>query len=233
MQTLIIIPTYNEKGNLDKLIRQILRILPQTDILIVDDNSPDGSGDFAQKLSQRNRKVHLIRRPKKQGLGSAYILGFKFALKKGYDFVFEMDADLSHSPAYLLDFLKQAFRYDLILGSRYIPQGAVKNWSPWRRYLSLWANRYARFVLNIPYHDLTGGFKCYSRKALKSLKLEKIISEGYVFQIETTYRIYRKGLSIKEIPIIFRGRFKGNSKISRKVCFEALWKIPLMRLMRV
>lgn len=229
MQTLIIIPAYNERENLQKLTSEIFSILPETHILIVEDNSPDGTGELAQRLARKNHKIKLIRRNAKLGLGSAYIQGFRYALSNNYDFVFEMDADFSHSPAYLPKFLVEAPRYNLVLGSRYVPEGRIVKWGKWRRLLSLTANIYAKIILGLPFHDLTGGFKCYSREALKQIDLDAIISDGYVFQIETTYRVYRKGYAIKEIPIVFKGRRKGKSKISRKIVLEAIWKVPLMR----
>ncbi len=233
MQTLIIIPTYNEAENLQKLTAQIHAVLPHTDILIIDDNSPDGTGSLAQSLAGKNHQIKLIRRAKKLGLGSAYIQGFQYALANNYDFIFEMDADFSHQPKYLSDFLAQAPGQSLILGSRYTKGGGIVNWGICRRLLSYAANLYARIILGLPSRDVTGGYKCYSRNALQSLQLDKILSEGYTFQIETTYRIHRKGHSIKEIPIVFKGRRKGKSKISRRICWEEIWKLPLLRLCRI
>ena len=232
MQTLIIIPTYNEIDNLEKLSREIFLVLPQTDILIVDDNSPDGTGKLAERLAQKDQRIKVIHRMRKLGLGSAYIRGFKYALENNYDFIFEMDADFSHQPAYLPDFLACASQNKLILGSRYIKGGGIINWDLARRLLSYAANLYARVFLNLPYRDLTSGFKCYCREVLKDLNLDSIISEGYVFQIETTLRAHRKGYAIKEIPIVFKGRLKGKSKISRRICLEAIWKVPLLRFVR-
>ncbi len=233
MQILVIVPTYNEAANLEKLSGEIHSQLPEADILVVDDNSPDGTAELAKRLAGKNRRIKIIRREKKSGLGSAYIRGFKYALKNGYDFVFQMDADFSHNPQYLPDFLAEVYRYNLILGSRYIPGGGITNWRAFRRLLSSAANLYARTVLGLSFRDLTGGFKCYSRRLLQDLELDAIISEGYVFQIETTYRAQRKGYKIKEIPIIFKGRKKGKSKISRGICLEAIWKVPLLRFIRI
>ncbi len=233
MQTLIVIPTYNEIENLQKLTAEIFLTLPETDILIIDDNSPDGTGNLAERLAKKNHRIKVIHRERKLGLGSAYIQGFKYALNSGYDFIFEMDADFSHQPAYLPDFLAETFGYQLILGSRYVKGGGITDWGMWRRFLSYSANLYAKIILGLPYHDLTGGFKCYSRELLKNLGLDSIISEGYVFQIETTLRTHRKGYAIKEIPIVFKGRRKGKSKISRGICLEAIWKIPLLRFSRI
>jgi len=233
MQTLIIIPTYNEIGNIENLSQKIFSALPKTHILVIDDNSPDGTGKLAEKLARQDGRIRVIHRPIKSGLGSAYIQGFKYALKHNYDFVFEMDGDLSHSPEYLPDFLRQAPEYSLILGSRYIKGGGTTNWEIRRRFISSAANLYARIMLSLPYRDLTGGFKCYSRQLLENLGLDSIISEGYVFQIETTLRAHRKGYRIQEIPIVFKGRRKGKSKISRGICLEAIWKVPLLRFLRV
>ncbi|MFH1245093.1 MAG: polyprenol monophosphomannose synthase [Candidatus Omnitrophota bacterium] len=229
MQILIIIPTYNEIANIEKLTEEIHSMLPEAHILIIDDNSPDGTGRLAEELARKDPRIKIIHRARKLGLGSAYIQGFQYALARRYDFVFEMDADFSHQPKYLPDFLAAAPRYHLILGSRYIKGGGIESWGLCRRLLSRAANLYARIILRLPYKDLTGGFKCYSQTALAQIKLDSIISEGYVFQIETTYRIHRNRLAIKEIPIIFKGRDKGKSKISRKICLEAIWKVPLLR----
>lgn len=231
MRTLIIIPTYNEIENLQKLSEDIRSILPRTDILIVDDNSPDGTGRLAESLSKKNKHIKLIPRPKKLGLGSAYVEGFKYALQNAYDFIFEMDADFSHQPRYLPEFLAHTSQYNLILGSRYIEGGRINNWGIWRKFLSWAANLYARTALGLPYRDLTGGFKCYSQAVLANLGLDLLCSEGYVFQIETSYRAHCQGYKIKEIPIVFQGRQKGRSKISRKICLEAIWKVPFLRFL--
>lgn len=233
MQTLIIIPTYNEIENLKKLTEQIFTQLPEADILIIDDNSPDGTGRLADQLGAHKNQIKVIHRSKKSGLGSAYIMGFKYALENNYDFIFEMDADFSHQASFLPKFLSWTNQYHLILGSRYISGGGISRWGIWRRFLSWSANLYARIILHLPYRDLTGGFKCYSREALRKLDLCEIISEGYVFQIETTYRAHKKGLAIKEIPIVFTERRKGKSKISRRICLEAIWKVPLLRCQRI
>ncbi len=233
MQTLIIIPTYNEKANIEKIIREVFSNLPLTDILVVDDNSPDATGQIAENLSRQDSRIKVIHRSSKMGLGSAYVAGFKYALMYNYDFVFEMDADFSHSPKYLPEFLKYASDYKLVLGSRYIRGGGVWDWQFYRKLLSLSANLFARIMLSLPYRDLTGGFKCYSIEVIKNLNLDSIISEGYLFQIETTYRAHRLGFPIKEIPIIFYGRKKGKSKISRGICLEIIWKLPWLRFLRI
>lgn len=233
MHTLVIIPTYNEIDNIQRLTEGIFSVLPKTDILIVDDNSPDGTGRLAATLAEKDARLKVIARPAKLGLGSAYIRGFEYALNSNYEYVLTMDADFSHSPQYLPEFLKHTSNYQLILGSRYVPGGGISNWELWRRFLSYTANLYARLALGLAYRDLTSGFKCYSRQLLQNLDLAAIISEGYVFQIETTYRAHRQGYSIKEIPIVFKGRLKGASKISRGICLEAIWKVPLLRLSRI
>ncbi len=233
MRTIIVIPTYNEIENLQKLTAKIFSVLPQTHILIIDDSSADGTGELAEKLSHKDQRIKVIHRTEKLGLGSAYIRGFKYALQNDYDFIFEMDADSSHDPGYLPEFLKYVFQYKVIVGSRYIKGGGLTNWGIRRRMLSYAANLYARVLLGLPYRDLTSGYKCYSRAVLENLSLDSIISEGYVFQIESTYRAHCKGYAIKEIPIVFKGRRKGKSKISRAICLEAIWKIPLLRSFRI
>ncbi len=230
MKTLILIPTYNERENIKILVSEIFRYLPTTDILFIDDHSPDQSADSIKDLQKTTSQIHLIERPKKLGLGSAYIRGFKWGLERGYDYFFEMDADLSHSPKYLPEFLKIIKIYDLVLGSRYIEGGGIEGWNFFRRLLSKGGSLYSRILLGLPYRDLTGGFKCFSSKVLKAIDLDIIQSDGYCFQIELTYKAHRKGFQIKEIPIIFSNRSCGKSKISRKIVLEALWKTPFLYL---
>ncbi|MBI3018824.1 MAG: polyprenol monophosphomannose synthase [Deltaproteobacteria bacterium] len=229
MKTLIILPTYNERENIRTLVSEIFRYHPLTDVLFVDDNSPDGTANEVQKLQKIIPRVFLIERPQKLGLGSAYITGFKWGLEKGYDTFFEMDADLSHHPKYLPSFLKAIQTNDLVLGSRYIGGGNIEGWSLFRQFLSKGGSLYSRTLLRLPYKDLTGGFKCFSSKVLKGINLDNIQSDGYCFQIELTYQAHLKGFQIKEIPIIFFNRSCGKSKISRKIVFEALWKVPFLR----
>ncbi len=231
MKSLIIIPTYNEKENINRLIPEILKYLPNTHILFIDDNSPDGTADTIKTLQRTNPKLHLLERPGKLGLGSAYIQGFKWALKREYEFIFEMDGDFSHHPKYLPKLLEVARTHDLALGSRYIKDGGVENWPVHRKLLSLGGSFYSRTLLGLPYKDLTGGFKCFRRKVLQSLNLDQIQSEGYCFQVELTYRAHQKGFKISEVPIIFSERQHGKSKISKKIVLEALWKIPLLQFM--
>ncbi|HBQ21495.1 MAG: dolichyl-phosphate beta-D-mannosyltransferase [Deltaproteobacteria bacterium GWA2_38_16] len=227
-KSVIIIPTYNEKDNVPQLTSQIFHFIPQTDILFIDDNSPDGTRQKIKELQKNNPHLYLLERPQKMGLGSAYITGFKWALEHHYDFIFEMDADLSHQPKYLPKFLEAAKTHDLVLGSRYIPGGGVENWNLFRRLLSRGGSLYSRFWLRLPYKDLTGGFKCFRSQVLKSLNLDSVRAEGYCFQVELTFRAHQKGFKIAEVPIIFPERTHGKSKISRKIVLEALWKVPLL-----
>ncbi|MDQ6660380.1 MAG: polyprenol monophosphomannose synthase [Chloroflexota bacterium] len=221
MKTLIIIPTYNELENLRPLIQEIFSSAPETDILIVDDNSPDGTGQLADELHNENEKVQVIHRSGKLGLGTAYIAGFQYAIEHKYDAAFEMDADFSHNPAYLPDFLKAIEDADLVIGSRYVPGGGTPNWSPLRRLISGSGNIFARFMLGIKVHDCTAGYRCYRRNVLESIDLDTVQSQGYAFQVEMTYRTMRHGFKIVEIPIVFLDRRVGKSKMSRSIILEA------------
>jgi len=221
MKTLIIIPTYNELENLPLLLRQIFSYAPATDVLIVDDNSPDGTGELAEQIRKQNPQLYILHRPGKLGLGTAYIAGFKYAIQHGYDAAFEMDADFSHDPHHLPDFLKCIEHADLVIGSRYIPGGSTPNWSFIRRLISGSGNIFARFMLAIPVHDCTGGFRCYRNQVLQSIDLDAIQSRGYAFQVELTYRVLKQGFKIVETPITFMDRRLGKSKMSRKIVIEA------------
>jgi dolichol-phosphate mannosyltransferase len=220
LKTIIIIPTYNEIDNLRPLLTQIFSNAPETDILIVDDNSPDGTGKLADEIRIENAQVNVLHRPGKQGLGTAYIAGFKYAMEHGYDAAFEMDADFSHDPRYLPDFLKAIENADLVIGSRYIPGGDTPNWSMLRRLISGGGNIFARLVLGIPVHDCTAGYRCYRRNVLESIDLDTIQSQGYAFQVELAYRVMQKGFKIVETPIVFMDRRIGKSKMSRKIVIE-------------
>jgi dolichol-phosphate mannosyltransferase len=220
MKTLIIVPTFNELDNLRPLLREIFANVSETDILIVDDNSPDGTGKLADEIHAENPQVHVMHRPGKLGLGTAYIAGFKYAIEHGYDAAFEMDADFSHDPSYLPDFLKAIENADLVIGSRYVPGGGTPNWSPLRRLISGGGNIFARFMLNIPVRDCTAGFRCYRRRVLESIDLDTVRSQGYAFQIEMVYRVLLQGFKIVETPIIFKDRRVGKSKMSRKIVIE-------------
>ena len=229
---LVIIPTFDELENIQELIPDILTRYKNLDldVLVVDDNSPDGTGKFIEDLSEKESRVRLISREGKMGLGSAYIEGFKFALKNNYDYVFEMDADYSHSPKEIKNFLKAIKKYDLVLGSRYVKGVNVVNWPMKRLLLSFLANRYTRVITGLPVFDATGGFKCFRRKVLESIDLNKIKSNGYTFQIEMTFKTWKKGFSIGEIPIIFIDRTAGQSKMSRKIVREAIFMVWKLRI---
>ncbi|HEC78879.1 MAG TPA: polyprenol monophosphomannose synthase [candidate division WOR-3 bacterium] len=228
---LVIIPTYNEAVNIKKIIGEILSSSPQLEILVIDDNSPDGTGDIVEKISRTDKKVHLIRREKKMGLGTAYVLGFDYTLKNGYDFAFEMDADFSHNPEELPRFIELLDDYELIVGSRYIQGVSVVNWPMKRLLLSYFACLFARVVTGVPIKDLTSGFKCYSRKALEAVNWKDFKVDGYGFQIQSVFSVYRAGLKIKEIPIIFVERREGESKMSKRIIWEAFWLVWKLRLM--
>ncbi len=226
---LIIIPTYNESKNIVRLCEKIMSMEKSFDILVVDDNSPDGTGELAEKMSSMHSEIHVMRRPSKMGIGSAYIEGFQWGLKKDYELFFEMDADFSHNPEDLFRMTETINDCDLCVGSRYIEGGGVINWPLWRMLLSKFAARYyTRVITGMPMNDATSGFKCFRRTVLEKIDFNKIHSEGYSFQIEMHYRIWKKGFRIKEIPIIFTDRQHGLSKMSKKIIFEAIiivWKI--------
>ncbi|MFW5991571.1 MAG: polyprenol monophosphomannose synthase [Halanaerobiaceae bacterium] len=228
---LIIIPTYNERENIKTLITKIYDTVQDIHILIVDDNSPDKTYKIIEDLIQKKYKEKLFikKRKGKLGLGTAYIEGFKWALKHGYDYIFEMDADFSHHPRYLPDFLRELEDYDLVLGSRYIQGGGVKNWGLLRKFISRGGSLYARTILSLPYRDLTGGFKAFRRQVLEEIDLNSVKSSGYSFQIELTYRAHLQGFRIKEIPIIFEDRSRGQSKMSKKIFLEAVFMVWWMR----
>lgn len=228
MKTLVIIPTYNELENLPRLLPAVLAKDHSIDILIVDDNSPDGTAGFVEREMQTNRRLHLVKRPSKQGLGTAYIAGFKYALQNNYDYIFEMDADFSHDPNEILKFLVEIKNADLVIGSRYVTGVNVINWPMRRLLLSWFANLYTRFITGMPVHDATGGFKCFRKEVLEKINLDKVRSNGYAFQIEMNFKAWKNGFKVKEIPIIFVDRVKGKSKMSRKIVREAVtmvWKL--------
>ena len=229
MKTLLIIPTYNEAENLSPLLQEIFSYAPLTHVLIVDDHSPDGTGELADNFQKNDARVHVLHRAGKLGLGTAYLAGFKFALAHGYDAAFEMDADFSHDPRYLEPMLAAARDSDMVLGSRYVEGGGVENWGLFRRLISRGGGLYARIVLGVPIHDLTGGFKCIHRRVLETIQLETVRAEGYVFQIEVTYRALLAGFRVTEVPIVFRDRSVGSSKMSTRIAAEAIWAVPLLR----
>ncbi len=226
VRSLIAIPTYNERENIAELIAQVLANAPTTDLLIIDDNSPDGTGQVVDELAAKDGRIHALHRPGKLGLGTAYVAGFRYAIAHGYDFVFEMDADFSHDPSYLPRFFAAAQNSDLVIGSRYIAGGGTPNWSPLRRFISGGGNRFARTMLGIPIHDCTGGYRCFRVSALRTLNLDAISAQGYAFQVELAYNFWKSGFRWVETPIIFEDRRVGKSKMSRKIFIEAfVWVV--------
>jgi len=233
-KTLVVTPTYNEAENIERLISEVLSKGRDIDILIVDDNSPDGTAEIVQRLQQSDSRIHLIRRAGKMGLGTAYVEGFKYALSNRYDYVIEMDADFSHNPDEIPNFLLRIREYDLVLGSRYTNGVRVVNWPIRRLMLSYAANVYTRLITNMPVKDATSGFKCFRRSVLESIALDTIRSNGYAFQIEMTFLAWKKGFRICEIPIVFVDRRSGISKMSRKIVYEAallVWKLKLRSIL--
>jgi dolichol-phosphate mannosyltransferase len=232
MKALIIIPTYNERENLEELLRLIFaQPIPDLHVLVIDDNSSDGTGALADELKSRDPRVEVMHRPAKLGLGSAYVAGFRHALDHGYDLVFEMDADFSHRPDSLPEFIREVAEADLVLGSRYLHGVTVVNWPLTRLILSYGANLYTRIITGLPIKDSTGGFKCFRRQVLESLDLDRVKSDGYGFQIEINYKAWRKRFRIKEIPILFVDRRAGTSKMSRRIVWEAAWLVWRLRLL--
>lgn len=229
-KVLIIVPTYNERENILLLIPEIRKVLPDANVLVVDDSSPDGTSKAVKEFASSTQGVFVLDRKAKEGLGKAYISGFKWALEREYEFIFEMDADFSHNPKYLPHFLEKALENDLVIGSRYIDGVNVVNWPMSRLLLSYFANRYARIVTGLPITDCTGGYKCFKRRLLESIDLDSIASSGYSFQIELNYFAWKKGFKVKEIPIVFTDRQRGESKMSTKIIKEALfliWKLKI------
>ncbi len=230
-RVLVIVPTYNERENLPAIVAAVHEHLPVADLLIVDDNSPDGTGRLADELALRDPQVKVLHREGKQGLGTAYVAGFKSGLADGYEFLFEMDCDFSHDPKYLPELLAACEREaDLVLGSRYVEGGGTVNWGPFRQILSRGGSLYARTVLGVPVRDLTGGFKCFRRRVLEAIDLDTVSAQGYGFQIEMTFRALKMGFRVLELPIVFVDRRVGQSKMSRGIFVEALtlvWKLRL------
>ncbi|MBN1669949.1 MAG: polyprenol monophosphomannose synthase [Kiritimatiellae bacterium] len=224
-KALVILPTYNEADNIRRIVPAIVDACPAADVLVVDDNSPDGTGAIAEEVAAKLAAVHVVHRAEKAGLGRAYIDGFRWGLARDYAYLFEMDADFSHDPAMLPWFLNAAREADLVIGSRYIPGGAVINWPMNRLLLSYFASLYARLFTGLTVHDCTGGFKCFRREVLLSIPLDLIRSNGYAFQIEMNFEAQRRGFRLKEIPIIFTDRIEGSSKMSRKIVYEAFFVV--------
>jgi dolichol-phosphate mannosyltransferase len=232
-KSLIIIPTFNEIDNIERMITTLFGLYPEISLLIIEDGSPDGTADVVKRLMQKFSNLNIIERKGKLGLGTAYITGFKWALERSYEFVFEMDCDFSHDPASIPDLLKAAQSHDLVIGSRYIDGIRIINWPFKRLLLSYGASIYTRCITGIPVFDTTGGFKCFTRKALLALDLNKIISNGYSFQLELNYKVWSKGLSINEVPIIFYERRDGQSKMSGGIIFEAVFAVFRLRIKRI
>ena len=229
-RSLVVIPTYNEADNLPQLIPTILNYRDNFHVLIVDDNSPDGTAGLVKEMQKTEPRLFLIERAGKMGLGTAYVAGFKFALANNYEYVFEMDADFSHDPAELPRLLEKAGEYDLVIGSRYISGVNVVNWPMRRLILSYGANLYTRIITGMPVRDATGGFKCFRRKVLESIDLDAIHSNGYAFQIEINFLTWRKGFRVLEIPIVFVDRRIGVSKMSKHIVYEAVWMVWRLKL---
>jgi dolichol-phosphate mannosyltransferase len=229
----VILPTYNEAENLERIAAAVLEHLPESRrILIVDDNSPDGTGEIADRLAEADDSIAVLHRERKEGLGPAYLAGFRVALDGGAQRIIEMDADFSHDPAYLPNLIEATERADLAIGSRYVPGGGITDWGPMRRFISRGGSAYARAALGLPIKDLTGGFKCFRRIVLETIDLETIEARGYAFQVETTYRAIKAGFRVVEVPIVFKDRTDGTSKMSRGIVAEAMWRVPAMRFRR-
>jgi dolichol-phosphate mannosyltransferase len=230
MKTLICLPTYNERENLESIVRALGGLgLDGLEVLVIDDSSPDGTGEIADRLAGELPWVHVLHRKQKEGLGPAYLAGFRRALEVDADLVFEMDCDFSHDPADVPRLVQAAESADLVLGSRYVPGGGTRNWGLVRRFISRGGSLYAQALLQLGIRDLTGGFKCYRRAVLEAIDLDAISSLGYAFQIETTYRALRAGFRVVEVPITFADREVGGSKMSKAIVLEAVWKVPVLR----
>ncbi len=227
---LVVIPTYNECENLPQIVPAILAQDPRVEILVVDDGSPDGTGTIADVFAAQDPRVHVLHRANKEGLGRAYLAGFAWALQRNYAYVFEMDADFSHDPKNLTRFIEAATDADLIVGSRYASGVNVINWPMSRLLLSWFANKYARWITGLPLTDATGGFKCFRSEVLAAMPFDKVRSNGYAFQIEMSFRAWRKGFRIKELPIIFTDRMEGRSKMNGRIVREAIWMVWWLRL---
>ncbi len=226
LKILVIIPTYNESQNIYSILTAIFeQNIENLHVLVVDDNSPDGTGDIVAEMQQNEQRVHLLRRHKKSGLGTAYVAGFKYALENRYDLILEMDADFSHDPKELKNLIRVTDKYDVVLGSRYVDGINVVHWPLIRLLLSIGASKYTRLITGLPIYDCTSGFKCFRRKVLEAIDFDRIHSDGYSFQIEMNFKAWKKGFKIGEIPIIFIDRAAGSSKMSKKIVREAIWMV--------
>jgi dolichol-phosphate mannosyltransferase len=227
----ICLPTYNERENIEPMLRALRPVLgPDDRVLVIDDSSPDGTGELADRLAVELGQIDVLHRARKEGLGPAYIAGFRRALADGAELIVEMDSDFSHDPHDVARLIEASARADLVLGSRYVDGGAVANWGAVRRFVSFGGSTYARLLLGTALRDLTGGFKCFHRRVLESIDLDAVSAKGYAFQIELTYRALREGFTVAEIPITFTDRVRGGSKMSRAIVLEAIWRVPLLRL---
>lgn len=233
MKTLVIIPTYNEIENIERILELVLSRNERIEVLIVDDNSPDGTALRVRYMQGSQPRLHLLERPGKMGLGSAYVAGFKFALQQGFDYIMEMDADFSHNPEDIPRLLEAAKHNDLVIGSRYCNGVNIINWPFKRLLISYFASKYVRVITGMPIKDPTGGFKCFHRRVLESINLDQILSDGYAFQIEMNFRAWVKGFRIKEIPIVFTERLNGHSKMSRHIVWEAAWLVWHLQLLKL
>ena len=233
MKALVIIPTYNEIENIERIIKAALAQAPELEVLVMDDSSPDGTAGIVKGLMPSEARLHLIERPGKLGLGSAYVTGFKYALEHGYDYILEMDADFSHNPEDLSRLLETARHRDLVIGSRYCNGVNIVNWPFKRLLISYFASKYVRMITGMPVKDPTGGFKCFNRKVLEAIDLDRILSDGYAFQIEMNFRAWAKGFRIQEIPIVFTDRVNGVSKMSRHIVWEAAWMVWRLHFLRL
>ncbi|MFM7320766.1 MAG: polyprenol monophosphomannose synthase [Armatimonadota bacterium] len=230
MPDLIVVPTFNESGNILALLERLRSVVPDAHVLVVDDNSPDGTGVLVQSCQERDAAIHLLERTAKDGLGRAYVTGFAWGLARGYDRIVQMDADFSHAPEDVVRLLAASDNADLVLGSRYVPGGGTRNWGAGRRFLSKGGSWYARTLLGLPIRDLTGGFKCWRREALVAIELEGVRSNGYSFQIEMTWRAVRRDLRVAEVPIVFTDRVDGVSKMSKRIVLEAMTMVWRLRM---
>lgn len=229
-KTLVIIPTYNEIENVGNIVPRVVEQGPDIDVLVVDDSSPDGTGELADRLASDDPRIHVLHRENKEGLGRAYLAGFKWALERDYQYIFEMDADFSHDPKFIPEFLRAVEDADLVIGSRYKDGVNVINWPMSRLLLSKGANLYSHWITGLALTDSTGGFKCFRRRVLEAIDLEAVHSNGYAFQIEVSFRAWKKGFRLVEIPIVFVDRVEGHSKLSKKIIREAVWMVWFLRL---
>ena len=230
MTAVVCLPTYNERANVERMVRALGE--HRVRVLVIDDSSPDGTGDIADRLAGELDYVEVLHRERKEGLGPAYLAGFRRVLATDAELILEMDCDFSHNPADVPRLIAAAAEADLVLGSRYVEGGSIENWGPIRRFVSAGGSTYARLLLGVPIRDLTGGFKCFRREVLERIDLDTITAKGYAFQIETTYRALRAGFRVREIPITFVDREHGGSKMSKAIVLEGAWRVPVMRLRR-